>query len=103
MYSHIEPDGTPELSPRGTNDDIVEGAAPQLNSTNDEVDDDDPFSRCGAKRMELVSMHTGYKANQYTRQPYPAFMERLILETQTHVTTLGLDNTYDHARSRPLC
>ncbi|KAG5545076.1 hypothetical protein RHGRI_017520 [Rhododendron griersonianum] len=40
--------GTPELSPLGTNDDIVEGAVFQLNSTNDEVDDDDddPFSRC---------------------------------------------------------
>ncbi|KAF7132077.1 hypothetical protein RHSIM_Rhsim09G0071400 [Rhododendron simsii] len=45
MYSHIEPNGTPELSPLGTNDDIVEGAVPQLNSTNDEVDDDDPFSK----------------------------------------------------------
>lgn len=45
MYSHIEPNGTPELSPRGTNDDSVEGAAPLLNGTNDEVDDDDPFSK----------------------------------------------------------
>ncbi|KAI8551389.1 hypothetical protein RHMOL_Rhmol06G0182200 [Rhododendron molle] len=40
-----EEDGTPELSAPGTNDDIVEVAVPQLNSTNDEVDDDDPFSK----------------------------------------------------------
>ncbi|XP_028103268.1 probable WRKY transcription factor 20 isoform X1 [Camellia sinensis] len=42
---NIEPYGTPELSPRGTNDDSVEGGASQLNCTNDEVDEDDPFSK----------------------------------------------------------
>lgn len=45
MYTHNEPNGTPELSPRGANDDSIEGAAPQLNGTNDEGDDDDPFSK----------------------------------------------------------
>ncbi|KAI8010889.1 putative WRKY transcription factor 20 [Camellia lanceoleosa] len=42
---NIEPCGTPELSPRGTNDNSVEGGASQLNCTNDEVDEDDPFSK----------------------------------------------------------
>ncbi|KAI8009529.1 putative WRKY transcription factor 20 [Camellia lanceoleosa] len=40
-----KPCGTPELSPRGTNDNSVEGGASQLNCTNDEVDEDDPFSK----------------------------------------------------------
>ncbi|XP_028127034.1 probable WRKY transcription factor 20 isoform X1 [Camellia sinensis] len=42
---HIESNGIPELSAYGTNDDCVEGAASQFNSTNDEGDDDDPFSK----------------------------------------------------------
>ncbi|CAL5402684.1 unnamed protein product [Camellia sinensis] len=42
---HIESNGIPELSAYGTNDDCVEGAASQFNSTNDEGDEDDPFSK----------------------------------------------------------
>ncbi|KAA8523581.1 hypothetical protein F0562_010004 [Nyssa sinensis] len=46
QISHnVEPNGTPERSPCGANDDSVEGAVLQFNSTNDEVDEDDPFSK----------------------------------------------------------
>ncbi|CAK9148848.1 unnamed protein product [Ilex paraguariensis] len=41
----VEPNGTHVLSPRQANDDSVEGAASQFNSVNDEVDEDDPFSK----------------------------------------------------------
>nr|QFI57411.1 WRKY16 [Glycyrrhiza glabra] len=44
-------DSTPELSPGATNDDNIEGAGFVSNRTNDEIDDDDPFSK--RRRMEL--------------------------------------------------
>ncbi|XP_016166630.1 probable WRKY transcription factor 20 isoform X1 [Arachis ipaensis] len=46
-----DPNSTPELSPRATNDDSPEGAGFVSNRTNDEVDDDDPFLK--RRRMEL--------------------------------------------------
>ncbi|XP_057726538.1 probable WRKY transcription factor 20 isoform X2 [Arachis stenosperma] len=46
-----DPNSTPELSPRATNDDSPEGAGFMSNRTNDEVDDDDPFLK--RRRMEL--------------------------------------------------
>uniref|UniRef100_A0A5B7B762 Putative WRKY transcription factor 20 n=1 Tax=Davidia involucrata TaxID=16924 RepID=A0A5B7B762_DAVIN len=61
QISHnVEPNGTPVLSPRGANDDSVEGAVSQFNSTNDEVDEDDPFSKrrklegCGVDVTPIV-------------------------------------------------
>nr|WGV38261.1 WRKY [Loropetalum chinense var. rubrum]WGV38262.1 WRKY [Loropetalum chinense var. rubrum] len=48
-YGHIahniESSGALELSPVTTNVDSIEGAGSQLNRINDEVDDDDPFSK----------------------------------------------------------
>ncbi|KAJ1392525.1 WRKY domain [Sesbania bispinosa] len=46
-----EPNSTPELSPVTTNDDSLEGSAFVTNRTNDEVDDENPFSK--RRRMEL--------------------------------------------------
>ncbi|XLU21959.1 hypothetical protein S245_058025 [Arachis hypogaea] len=46
-----DPNSTPELSPRATNNDSPEGAGFVSNRTNDEVDDDDPFLK--RRRMEL--------------------------------------------------
>jgi len=40
-----EPDSTPELSPVATNDGDPEGTGFLSNRNNDEVDDDDPFSK----------------------------------------------------------
>ena len=40
-----EPNRTSELSPVATNDDSPEGTGFMSNRTNDEVDDDDPFSK----------------------------------------------------------
>lgn len=49
MYGHVsheaEPNSTPELSPVATNDDSQECAGFVSNRTNEEVDDDDPFSK----------------------------------------------------------
>lgn len=41
----IDTNGTPLPSPKRPNDDSNDGAVSQLNNTNDEVDDDDPFSK----------------------------------------------------------
>ncbi|XP_058209650.1 probable WRKY transcription factor 20 [Rhododendron vialii] len=79
MYSHIEPNGTPELSPRGTNDDSVEGAAPQLNGTNDEVDDDDPFS----KRRKFDSV-----GSDITSVVKPIREPRVVVQTTSEVDIL---------------
>ncbi|MED6150581.1 WRKY Transcription Factor [Stylosanthes scabra] len=48
-----DPNGTPELSPRATNDDSLEGTGLASNRTNDEVDDDDPILK--RRRMELAN------------------------------------------------
>ncbi|KAI8557518.1 hypothetical protein RHMOL_Rhmol04G0016700 [Rhododendron molle] len=79
MYSHIEPNGTPELSPRGTNDDSVEGAAPQLNGTNDEVDDDDPFSK--RRKFDTVS-------SDITSVVKPIREPRVVVQTTSEVDIL---------------
>ncbi|KAK3032474.1 hypothetical protein RJ639_037287 [Escallonia herrerae] len=42
---NIEPNGVPVLSPKRANDDSVDGPVSQLNGNNDEVDEDDPFSK----------------------------------------------------------
>jgi len=44
--SHLaEPDGKPELLPVATNDGDLDGLGVLSNRNNDEVDDDDPFSK----------------------------------------------------------
>lgn len=44
--SHLaEPDSQPELSPVATNDGDLDGLGVLSNRNNDEVDDDDPFSK----------------------------------------------------------
>ena len=49
MYGQVshaaEPNSTPESSPVATNDDGLEGAGFVSNRNNEEVDDDDPFSK----------------------------------------------------------
>ncbi|KAK2987084.1 hypothetical protein RJ640_004810 [Escallonia rubra] len=42
---NIEPNGVPVLSPKRAIDDSVDGPVSQLNGNNDEVDEDDPFSK----------------------------------------------------------
>ncbi|KAF7815937.1 putative WRKY transcription factor 20 isoform X1 [Senna tora] len=55
MYGHVshttEPNGAPDLSPVAANDDTLEGAGLASNRANDEVDDDDPFSK--RRKMEI--------------------------------------------------
>ncbi|TKY57373.1 WRKY transcription factor 20 [Spatholobus suberectus] len=55
MYGQVshaaEPNSTPEPSPVATNGDGLEGAGFVSNRTNEEVDDDDPFSK--RRKMEL--------------------------------------------------
>ncbi|MED6205560.1 WRKY Transcription Factor [Stylosanthes scabra] len=48
-----DPNGTPELSPRATNDDSPEGIGLASNRTNDEIDEDDPILK--RRRMELAN------------------------------------------------
>ncbi|KAK7299964.1 hypothetical protein RJT34_10795 [Clitoria ternatea] len=52
QVSHaVEPSSAHDLSPVATNDDTLDGAGLVPNRTNDEVDDDDPFSK--RRKMEL--------------------------------------------------
>ncbi|XP_061375366.1 probable WRKY transcription factor 20 isoform X2 [Gastrolobium bilobum] len=51
MSHTTEPNSTPELSPVATNDDSLEGTGLLSNQNNDEVDDDDLFSK--RRKMDL--------------------------------------------------
>lgn len=62
MSHPAEPDSTPELSPVATNDGDPEGTGFLSNRNNDEVDDDDPFSKrrfdsLGSRPMFLCATH----------------------------------------------
>lgn len=50
-----EPDSTPERSPNATNDDSPEGAGFLSNRNNDEVDEDDPFSKRRFGNLDQLS------------------------------------------------
>ncbi|PSR95551.1 WRKY transcription factor [Actinidia chinensis var. chinensis] len=76
---NIEPNGTPELSPHGTNDASVEGAATLLNCNNDQVDGDDPFS----KRRKLYGVRINVTTTvKYIREP------RVVVQTVSEVDIL---------------
>lgn len=58
QISHtVEPNGTPDLSPVMANDDSLDGAGSTPNRTNDDVEDDDLFSkrRYNVLRFEALS------------------------------------------------
>ncbi|XP_052178780.1 probable WRKY transcription factor 20 isoform X2 [Diospyros lotus] len=69
---------TPDLSPRGTNDDSVEGATPQLN-TIEEGDEDDPFSK--RRKLDGVSIDV-------TPVVKPIREPRVVVQTVSEVDIL---------------
>lgn len=61
--SHLaEPDGKPELLPVATNDGDLDGLGVLSNRNNDEVDDDDPFSK---RRFDNFSQSSKFLSAAY--------------------------------------
>ncbi|XAR56768.1 hypothetical protein NMG60_11037358 [Bertholletia excelsa] len=79
ISDHAEPNSTPELSPCGRNDDSVEGAVDELNSTNNDVDEDDPFSK--RRRLDGVSVDV-------TPVVKPIREPRVVVQTVSEVDIL---------------
>ncbi|XP_028221436.1 probable WRKY transcription factor 20 isoform X2 [Glycine soja] len=83
MYGQVshaaEPNSTPESSPVATNDDGLEGAGFVSNRNNEEVDDDDPFSK--RRKMELGNV-------DITPVVKPIREPRVVVQTLSEVDIL---------------
>jgi hypothetical protein len=75
---NTEPNGTPQPSPKQANEDSTDGAVSQLN-TNDDVDEDDPYSK--RRKMEVGSY-------EITPVVKPIREPRVVVQTVSEVDIL---------------
>lgn len=73
MSHAAERDSTPELSPIAANDGSPEGAGFLSNQNNDEVDEDDPFSK---RRFDDIGQSSNFIFVAYTLADQEIFIKQ---------------------------